>query len=439
MTSEHMSLSQSSLSVALLLQSLDWNPSPHEASALQVQHIMDALQAHGDRVTVMATRQNKQVLYWPWGGVQASAPLTFSRSRPFRAVEGAARTAQSRLHLPWVQLFDSLRLYDALLQQGRRFDVLHERNSMHGFGAALAAARLRLPYVLSVDADFLYEHDFIGLRHTRLERLIATGTARFNYRLADVITCVSNVTKERLATVYGVPRERMVVIRNGAETPPLPAPAAVSAKQAELGLAGRPVAVFVGGFYPWHGLDTLVNAWRQVVDALPESVLLLVGDGQTRPATAQKVADAGLQRNVIFTGTAPHRTVPIYLALADVAVAPYPRLSAEFWGCPMKLFEYMAAGKALVASRAGDIGLVVEEGKTGLLVEPGNAPETARAILTVLRNPALGERMGEEARRTIQRQYTWASYARQLHDAYVRAAEGPRAPARMAAPQVSGK
>jgi glycosyltransferase involved in cell wall biosynthesis len=90
----------------------------------------------------------------------------------------------------------------------------------------------------------------------------------------------------------------------------------------------------------------------------------------------------------------------------DVAVAPYPRL-ADFHFSPLKLFEYMAVGKPLVASRYPDIASVVEDGAAGLLIEPGDVRELSAAIQRLLRDPELAARLGARARRTVAAAHTW--------------------------------
>src|SRR5205807_10400464 len=121
---------------------------------------------------------------------------------------------------------------------------------------------------------------------------------------------------------------------------------------------------------------------------------LLVGAGKFREEVELIVRSAGLDRQVIFTGHVEHERVPALLDACDILVSPHVPLEdgSEFFGSPTKLFEYMAMGKGIVASRLGQISDVLEDESTALLVEPGNAAELTEAILRSSRSRELRER-----------------------------------------------
>ncbi|PYT66400.1 MAG: hypothetical protein DMG39_26850 [Acidobacteria bacterium] len=111
---------------------------------------------------------------------------------------------------------------------------------------------------------------------------------------------------------------------------------------------------FVGSFKAWHGADFLLSVLEDFHGQEPQSRLLLIGDGPLKDALQEKAYRAGLAKAVVFTGVVPHEQMRRYLAAVDVALAPYPALET-FYFSPLKLFEYMAAGLAVVASSAGQI------------------------------------------------------------------------------------
>src|SRR5205807_7132606 len=127
---------------------------------------------------------------------------------------------------------------------------------------------------------------------------------------------------------------------------------------------------------------------------------LLVGAGKFREEVELIVRSAGLDRQVIFTGHVEHERVPALLDACDILLSPHVPLEdgSEFFGSPTKLFEYMAMGKGIVASRLGQIGEVLADEETALLTEPGNAKELADAILRLSESPELRERLGAAAR-----------------------------------------
>ncbi len=122
----------------------------------------------------------------------------------------------------------------------------------------------------------------------------------------------------------------------------------------------------------------------------------------------------GLQQAVTFTGGVAHEDVPQYLAAMDVAVAPYPPLD-EFYYSPIKLFEYMAAGRAVVASRIGQVAEIVVDGVTGLLYEPGDRAALVNCLRRLQRDAALRNELGRRASAACS-EHTWSQNASRVID-----------------------
>src|SRR5262249_9507663 len=116
-----------------------------------------------------------------------------------------------------------------------------------------------------------------------------------------------------------------------------------------LNLEGQLVIGFAGTFKPWHGLDLLLEAFGTFHTMAPSSHLLLIGDGPLKASMDDMVRRAGLEQAATFVGSIAHEEMPTYLAAVDIAIAPYPALDS-FYYSPLKLFEYMAMGRAIVAS-----------------------------------------------------------------------------------------
>src|SRR4029079_7092494 len=125
-------------------------------------------------------------------------------------------------------------------------------------------------------------------------------------------------------------------------------------------------------------------------------------------------------RRVIFTGAVAHDRVPKLLDACDILVAPHVSLAdgREFFGSPTKIFEYMAMGKGIVASRLGQIGEVLIDGETALLVEPGNVGELAAAMLKLVQSEELRKSLGARVRDVAEREHTWTRNAQRVLDAY---------------------
>jgi glycosyltransferase involved in cell wall biosynthesis len=147
---------------------------------------------------------------------------------------------------------------------------------------------------------------------------------------------------------------------------------------------------------------------------------LLVGTGKLKSEMEQAIREAGLIDRVIFTGSVAHDRVPALLDACDILVSPHIPLAdgSDFFGSPTKLFEYMAMGKGIVASRLGQIGDVLSHEETALLVEPGDPNQLAEAIVRLSDSPELRARLGANARQLAVERYTWRHNAQRVLDTY---------------------
>ena len=237
-------------------------------------------------------------------------------------------------------------------------------------------------------------------------------------RHASRIIVVSNVLKRFVLKHWkGVTEEKIIVLPNAADVEQLCLTSDHDGIRQALGLQDAFVVGFLGTFQVWYGIESLIDAFPAVLQRVPNARLLLVGDGHIRRQLEHRVCDLGLEGTVQFTGYIPHNEVSRYLSIFDVAVAPFRDIGIDFCGSPIKLFEYMAAGRPIVASRIGQIPEVVEDGRTALLVEPGHIDQLAGAIVRLAKDPILRKRLGEAARREGQK-YSWDAYAERLVGIY---------------------
>ncbi len=180
------------------------------------------------------------------------------------------------------------------------------------------------------------------------------------------------------------------------------------------GLGSGPVVGFVGGLKNWHGIQNLLHGFRKVLSEIPDARLLVVGDGPKRGWIHGFVEGADIEEHVHLTGWMEHDKLPELVARMDVVVAPYPA-SEEFYFSPLKLFEYMASGKPVVASRIGQICDVIEDGQSGWLVEPGDTEELADAIVRLIKDPVSRQTLGSLARRLAVGR-SWLANAQRVLD-----------------------
>ena len=170
---------------------------------------------------------------------------------------------------------------------------------------------------------------------------------------------------------------------------------------------------FVGTLKPWHGLSVLMEAFALFHQHRKNTRLLIVGEGPERAHLEADLVDRGLQDAVHLVGAIAPAKVPGLLASMDVAVAPYPALD-PFYFSPLKVYEYMAAGLPVLASRVGQLEMLILHEVNGILCPPGNATALAAALERLQGDPGLCIRLGREARATVFRDHTWDGVVRRI-------------------------
>lgn len=282
-------------------------------------------------------------------------------------------------------------------------DFIYQRYSRFSWAGVLLSAVTGLPLALEYNGSEVWiskQWDPIGLRWLlkRFEQL--------NLRAADLIFVVSGVERRNLIEA-GVGSAKVIVNPNGVDTDRFHPDCGGPAIRRELGIEDQIVVGFVGTFGPWHGAPVLAEAATRINVPGERFHFVFVGSGEQRAQTESIIESAAV--SATFTGSVSHEKVPAYLDACDILASPHVPSTdgSEFFGSPTKLFEYLAMGKGIVASRLGQVGEVIIDGENGLLVEPGDADGLARAIERLAGDGELRARLGAAARETAIERYTW--------------------------------
>ena len=285
-------------------------------------------------------------------------------------------------------------------------DFIYERYSLWSVAGLEVAKQRSIPLVLEVNAPLAYEEQVYRAGLTFPP--VARWAERLLWRKADVVIPVSGALHDRMANARVAP-ERIHVLPNAVDTDLFRADVDGQVVRDCFPLANRFVVGFVGSFKAWHGIDLLLEAFQDVHRSDPLTHLLLVGDGPLRESLEERVRNIRLEKAVTFAGAVPHEEIPQFLANMDVAIAPYPPLD-EFYYSPLKLFEYMAAGRAIVSSRIGQVAEIITDGLNGLLFEPGDRTGLVECIQRVRKDPKLQAELGRNATAACS-QNTWKQHA----------------------------
>jgi len=297
--------------------------------------------------------------------------------------------------------------------------VMQERHEMRMDMSPISTRFLGIPSVLEVNSPFIEEafpEGSISFRSRNFFR-------KLGFDGASAIVVQTGLLKKIISKHTGTP---IHVVPNGAD-PELFDPSVPTGKLREkLGL-GTEVIGFAGAFHPWHGALDLVEAFSLIAPNHQGLELLMIGGGGEDLEKCKKLArKKDLDKRVVFTGNVPYSELPGHLNLASLLVAPFApskdaRRKAVFekyglWWCPLKLFEYMAMGKPVLASKVGVIDEYLEG--SGCLYPEGDVEELARSMADIMADPQLRDRLGREGRKKVENTYNWDNVARRTAEIY---------------------
>jgi len=359
---------------------------------VHISELIGALRNLGHEVLVVAPAAMERAKF----GADAGAVVILKRHVPRFAYE-------------LMEFGYSLVAYLRLRRAVRTFrpDCLYERYNLFLPAGVWIKKNFGLPMLLEVNAPLYEERDkYEGISLRRL----AAWSQRYVWRGADFVLPVTGVLADAVLA-SDVPKERVAVIPNGIDqerfgNSPLPTEDA----KAKLGLSRRLVLGFTGFVREWHGLDRVVDL---VADRGEGSGLhlLIVGDGPARQSLETRARQRGIVDRVTVTGVVDRDRVPDYVAAFDIALQP----SVVPYASPLKLFEYLAMGRAIVAPASPNIMEVLTDGENAVLFDPGQADGMLRAIERICADGELRQRVADGARRTIsRRKFTWDDNARRV-------------------------
>jgi glycosyltransferase involved in cell wall biosynthesis len=390
----------------------------YKGSSVHVRELMAAFARAGHQVILAAPLLNKS----PWEKPQSIAG-TLLHLRLSGGAQSTVLAAKEFTETIGVQstLSSELRriLYNRELESelGRRFDsdppdFIYERASLYGTAGAALARSFKVPLVIELNAPLALEQaTYRGAGCNELARQAELWTLT----AADALIAVSTAVRDH-ALSLGIDPQKLHVCPNGVNPASFSPGPPDRDLRARLALNDGPVVGFVGGLRPWHGVEVLPELLARLAQKYPDVRLLVAGDGQLRPQLEQRLRERGLASRVVFTGPVAHEEMPAIIRQFDVALAPYPALDHAFYFSPLKLFEYMACGVAVVAANCGQISEIVRPGENGLLYQPADIDGLASACERLLSNPKLRFALGHAAAQTIRDHYTWDQNARRVLD-----------------------
>jgi len=299
-------------------------------------------------------------------------------------------------------------------------DFIYHRYTAYTFFITQIAKKMNIPLILEFNSFETWkikywEKDknlFKKFIKRYLPYYVVKKIENYNLKNASLIVVVSQPLKDDLVKL-GIPEKRILVNPNGVDIVKFNPKVTKSEKckklRQKLGIDKNKILVgFSGTFGIWHGIHQLTEAIDEILKKklISNIYFLLIGNGPFKKEMEYRIDH---YKNVVLVDEVSYSEIQNYLAVCDILVSPHCLQAdgREFFGSPTKLFEYMAMGKGVVASNLGQIGRVLKDGKTAVLVKPGNVNALVNGILRLAKDKNLREKLGKNAQKEVANNYTW--------------------------------
>ncbi|OPX36957.1 MAG: hypothetical protein B1H12_05930 [Desulfobacteraceae bacterium 4484_190.2] len=302
----------------------------------------------------------------------------------------------------------------------RKPNFIYERYGLYGWAGVKLAREFSIPIIVEINS-FLAEKEKDRLHFPRLAKRLETLVLK----RAETVCCLSEISKSLLLK-GGVAGEKILVTPDGVNLDKFSKNRDGREIRKRFGMEGKIVVGYIGVLRRFWGIYTILESAREILSQRNDFHFIVIGEGKEYLDMKKFLEKNNLTDNFTMTGTIPHDDIPEYIAAIDIGLAPYG-YEEPFYASPMKIFEYMAMGKPIIATAQGQIKDIIRHGENGLLMEPDDSSGLAKAIRELGSNKDMMKNMGLKARATVE-SYTWEANARKVLDTYRALVNGETAP-----------
>ncbi len=285
-----------------------------------------------------------------------------------------------------------------------RPDIVYDRYAHYSFAALLAAKKNKLPLILEVNSPY-------SIQKRQWEKLYFPWLSEYGekkiFNSAPHIIVVSTPLK-KIVMNYGVPEERITVLPNGTDPDRFNPAIDDRPLRRKLQLSGKIVLGFVGILRRWHNIDKLIEVLEGINLPNLNAVMIFLGDGPSFRELVELNKQKGHEEWIRFLGRIPHQQIQEYIAMMDIAISPH----ATPYSSPMKICEYRAMEKAILAPEMENIRDMLTDGETAILFKPDDTRSMKEKLLLLIQDQKLRERLGKKAREEVIKKFTWLGNAR---------------------------
>ncbi len=288
-------------------------------------------------------------------------------------------------------------------------DAIYERYAFFTWIGTYTAKKKKIPIIIEVN-------EISGIERVRKQILvkIAQNIENKIFKKADAIIVVSNFLKRKIIERTGVSPNKIFVMPNAADLDKFNLNVDGSKIRKDLRLENQIVIGFVGSFVNWSNLENFVQIFSEISKEKDNVHLMMVGDGPLMQLMIKIVEKNNLKEKVTFTGSVNHNDVPRYISAMDICVIP----KSNEYRSPVKLFEYMAMCKPVIAPRLEPIECVITHEQNGILFDQDDYNSFKNSIIYAIENRDKCAKIAESAYKTILGNYTWTRNAEGIINIY---------------------
>ena len=288
-------------------------------------------------------------------------------------------------------------------------DFIYERGSYLQSSGVKIAKKFNLKHYIELNAPFVEEStSFEGVEGFFKKK--ALQIEKKQLMESEKVIVVSSALQNYYSEKYQIDKRKILITSNCIHADDVISDRELKQELiSRYHLEGKRIIGFVGSIFPYHGVDLLIEAFSQLQLLYADLQLLIVGDGALLPKLKSYADSLGI--NVIFTGPVAHKEIYTYIDVMDIAVMA----KSNWYGSPVKLFEYGAMGKTIIAPDTKPVRDVMEDGVDGLLVKP-EVQDLKNAISLIMEDTELGMKMGKNFKNKVFANYTWDAMASKILD-----------------------
>lgn len=236
---------------------------------------------------------------------------------------------------------------------------------------------------------------------------------------ADAIVTISDVLKKQACEFYNIPPEKVYPVPNGVDTVRFHPEIDGTDVRRKYGLLDKFVVGYSGTFNAYHGVDLLAKSAKKILEEIPNSTIFFIGDGALREKVEEILISNGIRNKVAITGLIPYSEVPKHLAACDVLVSPIVHNHKdEFFGTPIKHYEYKAMGKPIIASNLGTLKEIFEHKVNSYVIESDDVDAIVESVKEIYLNPDLAKSISLNARKDAIEKHSWEVNAKTIIKIY---------------------